>query len=81
MMYIYFWVIGMLSMGIIVWFLGNYLFTDILTTFETKWPSYYAGSGPDFAVAFMRWMPLTLILITVIIYAAVQSQKPREAYG
>jgi len=77
---IYFWMFGMLGMGIIVWFCANYVFVNVLEVLETKWPSYYAGTGPDFMIAFMRWMPLILILIPVVIYAAVQSQKPREAY-
>jgi len=74
---VYFVVITMLGMGIMVWYLGNYAFTQILDLLETRYPAYYSGSGPDFIVQFINYMPLICILIPVLIYVIVQSQKPK----
>jgi len=77
---VYFVAIAILSMGIVVWYLGDYAFTYILDLLETRYPSYYAGSGPDFIVQFITYMPLICILIPVLIYVIVQSQKPKGVY-
>ena len=76
MIHIYLVVFAVLFLGAISSFLGNWAFDKVLTNLETKWPNYYAGTGPDFATAFMRYLPL-FVLFGIVIFVMVQSQKPR----
>ena len=81
MIYAYFVVIVVLLVGGFAYFALFEAFDTALTTLETSYPAYYAGGGPDFIYAFLKYSPLFLILIPVIIYMIVQSQKPAEVYG
>ena len=81
MIYAYFVVIVVLLVGGFSYFALFDAFDTALTTLEASYPAYYAGSGPDFIYAFLYYSPLLLILIPVIIYMIVQSQKPAEVYG
>lgn len=75
-MYIYFVAFGILVLGSVASYLGWWAFDRVLTSLETKWPNYYAGGGPDFATAFMRYLPV-FVLFGILIYVMTQSQKPR----
>lgn len=79
MIHIYFIALFLLGAGIVTWYLGFYIFDYTLTLLETRYPAYYTGAGPDFAYAFMTWIPLIVIGISAILYVLVQSQKPEEA--
>lgn len=76
MISIYIIVFAIILFGSVSSFLGWWAFDKVLTNLETKWPSYYAGSGPDFATAFMVYLPI-FVLFGTLIYVMVQSQKPR----
>jgi len=78
LIHIYFTAFLLLGAGIITWFLGFYVFDYTLTLLETRFPAYYAGAGPDFAAAFMQWIPLIVICVSALLYVLVQSQKPQE---
>jgi len=78
MIHIYLVVFAILFFGAISSFLGWWGFDKILTNLETRYPNYYAGEGPDFAVAFVRYLPL-FVLFGVLILVMVESQKPRMA--
>jgi len=80
MIYTYFAVLVVLLVGGFSYFALFDAFDTAFTTLETAYPAYYAGSGPDFIYAFVKYSPLLLILIPVIIYMIVQSQKPTEVY-
>jgi hypothetical protein len=70
---------ALLVVGGVASYLGFWVFDRVLTNLETKWPQYYAGAGPDFAAAFMQYLPV-FVIFGVIIYVMVQSQKPPEVY-
>ena len=80
MIYTYYAVICVLIVGGFAYFALFESFDTMLTALETAYPAYYAGSGPDFIYAVMRYTPLLIILIPILIYMIVQSQKPAEVY-
>ena len=77
-MIIIYWVAGlMMAAGIVSWSLGNLVFDTIVTKLETSYPSYYTGTGPDFLVNFYNYLPVILIVGSVLLVVLVESQKPR----
>ena len=79
MISIYVVAFALLTVGAVVSYMGLWVFERVLLTLETRYPSYYAGVGPDFAVSFMTYLPL-FVLLGILIYVMVQSQKPPEVY-
>lgn len=80
MIYTYFMVLLVIIVGGLSYWGYFSAFDTVMTSLETTYPAYYAGGGPDFIYAFLLYAPLLLILIPIVIYMIVQSQKPREAY-
>jgi hypothetical protein len=80
MIFIYFVVAVILFLGAVGYWGIDFAFNAVLDNLETKWPSYYSGSGPDTLIAFIHWMPVLCIMIPIIIYVIVNSQKPQEIY-
>ena len=80
MIYAYFAVIVVLLVGGFAYFALFDAFDTAFTTLETAYPAYYAGAGPDFIYAVVKYSPLLIILIPIVIYMIVQSQKPTEVY-
>ena len=78
MIYAYFIATLVIIVGGLSYFALWTAFDTTLTTLETAYPAYYSGGGPDFIYAFLRYSPLLLIIIPLVIYMIVQSQKPQE---
>lgn len=78
MIYTYFIVTLVIVVGGLAYYILFSAFDMTLTTLETAYPAYYSGGGPDFIYNFLRWGPFFLILVPLIIYVIVQSQKPQE---
>lgn len=80
MIYAYWAVIVVVLVGGFGYFVLFDAFDTTFNILETAYPAYYSGTGPDFIYAFVQYSPLLIILIPLVIYMIVQSQKPREVY-
>jgi len=66
----------LVSLGLL-WYTTNYAFDQVVSTLESAYPYYMIGDGYTFLKAVMAYWPL-VILIGVLIYVAVNSQKPER---
>lgn len=78
MIIVYFFTLAIAVMGGLIWWVMNYAFTETFDVLELSYPTYFTGDGPTFLTGLIYWSLLFVVVITMIIYAQVQSQKPRE---
>lgn len=79
MIVIYFFVFAILGLGGLLYYVTNYAYTEVLNLLESSYPSYYSGAGPDLLTALVYWSIFFMVIVTAIIYARVQSEKPEAA--
>jgi len=76
MIVLYFFLGAFIVVGGVLYFVTNYVYTEALTLLETSFPAHYSGAGPDLLTALVYWSLLFMVIITAVIYARVQSEKP-----
>ncbi len=78
MIYTYFVLICVVILGGLTWYICNEVMDGVFTWASTEFPAYFTGSWFSFLQNWWVWMPLVVILIPVIIWVVVQSQREKQ---